>query len=125
MMDLAPRRASLDEMYGPLSGDLTLHLLNGHLDAGGTEITGPGYDPGVIPDDGWEPADSDGIKAPTDLVDCGTPTDAWSATVTHYVLRDSSDDSWGCFKWQEPLTVNSAGGPVLMRPTPFFGENDN
>lgn len=131
-MDLAPRRASLDEIYGPLSGDLTLHLYTGHIDAGGAEISGNGYAPGTIPDTGWEPADTDGIKRPTALVDSGTPTAAWSAsgtgppdTITHYVLRDASGDSWGCYRWQSQLTVGSAGGPVLMQPAPYFGENDN
>lgn len=123
-MDLAPRRASLDEMYGPLSGDLTLHLYTGHVDAGGVEITGDGYVPGTIDALGWDPADADGFKTPTDLVDCGTPTAAWD-TATHYVLLDSVGDSWGCFKWQTPVVVGGAGSAMLMRPAPFFGENDN
>lgn len=124
-MDLAPRRASLDEMYGPLSGDLTLHLLNGHLDAGGVELTGDGYAPGTIDELGWDAADTDGVKRPADLVDCGTPTEAWSDTATHYVLRDGSDDSWGCFRLASPLTVGGAGSAVEILPAVFFGENDN
>lgn len=124
-MDLAPRRASLDSIYGPLSGDLTLHLYTAHVDAGGTEITGDGYVPGTIDALGWDPADTDGKKRPTDLVDVGTPTAAWSDTATHYVLRDIGGDSWGCFRWQEPLTVGSAGPAVLMQPETFIGENDN
>jgi hypothetical protein len=124
-MDLQPQRDALDAIYGPTSGDLTVELFTAHEDAGGVEITGDGYTPGVIDALDWAAADTDGIKATAALVSLGTPTDEWSDTATHYVLRDGTGDSWGCFRWATPITIGGAGSELLVRPSVFFGDNDN
>lgn len=124
-MDLAAQRASLDAIYGPTSGDLTVELWVGNPVAGGTEVTGDGYAAGSLPDTDWLAADTDGIKSASDPVDCGTPTDAWSGTVTHFLLRGTGDVSWGSFPLSSPLDVGGAGSAVLVLPSVFFGDNDN
>lgn len=126
-MDLAAKRASLDAIYGPTSGDLTVELWVGREGSGGVEVTGDGYAAGSLPDTDWDPADTDGVKYAADFVDCGTPTEEWSggSTITHYVLRGTGDVSWGCFRLASPLTVGSAGSAVMVRPAPFIGQNDN
>lgn len=123
-MDLAAQRASLDAIYGPTSGDLTVELWVGREGSGGVEVTGDGYTPGSLPDTDWEAADADGVKYASDLIDCGTPTDAWSDTITHYVLRGTGAVSWGCFPLASPLTVGSAGSAVEIRPAVFFGDSE-
>ena len=124
-MDLAARRASLDAIYGPTSGDLTVELWVGREGAGGVEVTGDGYAPGSLPDTDWDAADSDGVKRSSDLIDCGTPTEEWSDTITHYVLRGAGGVSWGCFRWNTPITIGGAGSPLMVQPAPFIGDNDN
>ena len=122
---LSVKRDFLDALYGPVTGDVTVHLYSGHIDAGGVEITGAGYAPGTVDALGWEPADTDGIKEASAAVDCGTPTAAWSAVPTHYVLENSTGDSCGCFRLPSNAVGQSASDdPVLILPRVFFGEND-
>lgn len=124
-MDLAAQRASLDAIYGPTSGDLDVELWVGDPLGGGTEVTGDGYAPGSLPDTGWNAADTEGVKSSTSTVDCGTPTDEWSGTVTHFLLRGTGGVSWGSFPLASPLDVGDAGPAVLVRPSVFFGDTDN
>jgi hypothetical protein len=116
-LDLAAQQASLDVMYGPTSGDLTVHLLDGD----GVEVTGDGYTPGVLDELGWDATGGDGVKWASAVVDCGTPTDAWSATVTQFELRDASDVSWGRFPLPA-FDVGGAGSVVAVLPGVFFGD---
>lgn len=115
-LDLAAQQASLDVMYGPTSGDLTVELLH----ADGSETTGAGYTPGTVAAAGWEPTDAEGVKWATNAVDCGTPTDEWLETVTHFRLMAGAV-SWGTFPLP-PLDVGGPGSPVLVRPAVFFGD---
>jgi hypothetical protein len=125
-IDVSVQRDFLDALYGPVTGDVTVHLYSAHVDAGGVEIDFDGYAPGTVPDTGWEPAASDGVKTASSPADCGTPTEAATPdTATHYVLRNLSGDACGCFKLQSPLTIGSAGSAVEILPAVFFGENDN
>lgn len=123
-LDLSVKRDFLDALYGPVTGDLTVHLYAGHVDAGGVEIDFDGYVPGTVPDTGWEPADSAGEKWSTAVVDCGTPTDAATDTATHFVLRNVGGDACGCFRLASPLFVGGAGSAVEIRPAVFFGDNE-
>lgn len=123
-MDVAAERAALDAIYGSTSGDLTVELWVGHEDAGGVEVSGGGYSAGTLASDGWDAADSEGVKSASSAVDCGTPTEEWSGTVTHYRLVDSDGVSWGCFPLGDPLDVGGAGSAVLVLPRVFFGDSD-
>lgn len=124
-VDVSVQRDFLDAMYGPVTGDVTVHLYTEHLDAGGVEIDFDGYAPGTVAAAGWEPAASDGVKSASAPADCGTPAGAATGTATHFVLRNGGGDSCGCFRLQSPLFVGGAGSAVEVLPSVFFGENDN
>lgn len=123
-MDLAAQRAALDAMFGPASGDLDVELWVGDPDSG-SQVTGPGYAPGLVPAAGWEPASTDGVKRASAAADCGTPTDAWSGTVTHFALRDTGGALWFSARLSTPLDVGGPGSAVAVLPGVFFADSLN
>lgn len=123
-LDLAARQAILDASYGPASGDLTVEAWTGLPDAGGVEVSGGGYAPGVVLAADWEPADDEGVRWSSELVDWGEPTEAWSDSVTHFRLVDGDGVSWGAFPLGTVLDVGGAGDVVQARIGVFIGTLD-